>query len=413
MPGYRSLARNRDFTVLWVGETVSTLGSRISLFVFPLLTYSLTGSAVLAAAVEAAYLVGTVAALLPAGVLADRLHRRRLMLGASATGAVSYASLAAAGATGHLTVAHLVAVALVVGVASGVFGPAQVSAIRSVVSTEDLPTALSQNEAREHLAGLLGGPLGGVLFAVTRWLPFAVNALTFAVSCLTLSRIRTDLSAPAHPGPRPRVVAELGEGLRFVLSRPFFRVLLTWSALVNLTLNALLFVVVLRLVDEGAHPAEIGLVNAAAGVGGVVGAVAAPWLIARVATGRLTVALAWTAGLPLIPLAFWAHPAVAAAALFTVLLLLPASNAGIAAYRIAVTPASLQGRVDASSTFLSMAVMPLAPLLGGLALEHLGGRGATVVLLVALLGTALVVTLSREVRSVPLPRLWPSAAAQR
>ncbi len=62
MPGYRSLARNHDFTVLWVGETISTLGSRMSLFVFPLLTYSLTGSALLAAAVEAAYLVGTVAA---------------------------------------------------------------------------------------------------------------------------------------------------------------------------------------------------------------------------------------------------------------------------------------------------------------------------------------------------------------
>ncbi len=297
-----------------------------------------------------------------------------------------------------------------VGVAAGVFGPAQVSAIRSVVGTDELPTALSQNEAREHLAGLLGGPVGGLLFAVTRWLPFAVNALTFAVSCLTLSRIRTDLSAPEHPGPRPRMTAELREGLRFVLARPFFRVLLTWAALVNLALNALLFVVVLRLVDSGAHPAEIGLVNAAAGVGGVVGAVAAPWLIARVATGRLTVALAWTAALPLVPLAFWAQPAVAAAALFTVLLLLPASNAGIAAYRIAVTPASLQGRVDATSTFLSMAVLPLAPVLGGLALEQLGGRGATVVLLAALLGTALVVTLSREVRSVPAPHLWPSAA---
>ncbi|SDF92074.1 MFS transporter [Klenkia brasiliensis] len=412
MPGYRSLVRNRDFTVLWVGETISALGSRMSLFVFPLLTYGLTGSAVQAAAVEAAYLVGTVAALLPAGVLADRLHRRRLMLGSSATGAVSYSSLAVAGATGHLTVGHLAVVAGVVGVAAGVFGPAQLSAVRSVVRTEDLPTALSQNEAREHLAGLLGGPLGGLLFAVTRWLPFAVNALTFAVSCLTLSQIRTDLSAPDHPGPRPRVGADLAEGVRFVLARPFFRVLLTWAALVNLALNALLFVVVLRLVDEGAHPAEIGLVNAAAGVGGIVGAVAAPWLIARVATGRLTVALAWTAGLPLVPLLFWAHPAVAAAALFAVLLLLPASNAGIAAYRIAITPASLQGRVDASSTFLSMAVMPLAPLLGGLALEHLGGRGATVVLLVALLGTALVVTLSREVRSVPVPRLWPSATAQ-
>ncbi len=69
------------------------------------------------------------------------------------------------------------------------------SAIRAVVPTEDLPTALSQNQAREHVAGLLGGPLGGALYAVARWLPFAVDTVSYAVSCVTLTRIRTDLSA--------------------------------------------------------------------------------------------------------------------------------------------------------------------------------------------------------------------------
>ena len=410
MVGYRSLARNRDFTVLWIGETVSTLGSRMSTFVFPLLAYAISGSAVTAALVEAAYLLGLVAVLLPAGVIVDRFHRRRLMIGASATGALCYASLAVAGILGHLTIAHLAGVGVVVGGAAGLFGLAQISAIRSVVTTAELPTALSQNEAREHLAGLLGGPLGGVLYALTRWLPFAVNALTFAVSCLTLSRIRTDLSVPKTTGPPPRLTADLRDGLRFVLARPFFRVLLTWSALLNLVLNSLLFVVVLRLVDEGAHPAEIGLVNAAAGVGGVLGAIAAPFLIARVPTGALTIAISWTSVLPLVPLTVWAHPLVAAAALFTVLLLIPAGNAGISAYRIAVTPAALQGRVDASATFLSTVLLPLAPLLGGIALDQLGGRPATIALTIALLGTALVVTLSRDVRAVPRPTHWPAPA---
>jgi len=68
--------------------------------------------------------------------------------------------------------------------------------------------------------------------------------------------------------------------------------------------------------------------------------------------------------------------------------------------RIAVTPAALHGRVDASATFL----LPLAPLLGGLALDQLGGRPATIALTTALVGTALVVTLSRAVRRAGQPR---------
>ena len=78
MTGYRTLARNHDFTALWVGQTVSELGSAVSMFVFPLLAFALTGSTLAAAAAEALHLLGLAGALLPAGVLADRVDRRRL-----------------------------------------------------------------------------------------------------------------------------------------------------------------------------------------------------------------------------------------------------------------------------------------------------------------------------------------------
>src|ERR687890_816491 len=102
--GYRRLARNHDFTILWVGETISELGSTMSLFVFPLLGYHLTGSTAVAALLEAAGLLGMVAMMLPAGLLADRVDRRRLMLAASASGALLYGSLGVAGALGSLTI---------------------------------------------------------------------------------------------------------------------------------------------------------------------------------------------------------------------------------------------------------------------------------------------------------------------
>ena len=96
MTGYRALARNHDFTVLWVGQTISELGSRVSMFVFPLLAYALTGSALVAGARRGAAPARPGGALLPAGVLADRVDRRRMMRWPRAPACSLYASLVVA-----------------------------------------------------------------------------------------------------------------------------------------------------------------------------------------------------------------------------------------------------------------------------------------------------------------------------
>ena len=406
MPGYRSLARNHDFTVLWTGQTVSELGSRMSSFVFPLLGYQLTGSATVAALAEASYLLGMAVALLPAGVLADRLHRGRLMRASSGAGVVLYASLAVALAMGHLAVAHLLVVGLLTGAAGGLFMPAELSAVRTVVAEPDLPTALSQNQARQHVASLLGAPVGGALYGLLRWLPFAVDAVSYAVSFVLLGRIRSDLSAPERPSSGPGMRAELAEGFGFVARHRFLRVVLVWAALVNLTLNALFFVAVLRLLQGGFSAGQIGLADGVAATCGLVGAVVAPTLIDRFPTGVLTVVIGWVWVPLLVPLALWNHPAVMAAALGAGLLLNPAGNAGIGAYRLAVTPPELQGRVASAMQFTSWSTMPLAPVLGGALLGTLGGTGAIAVLAVLTALVALITTLSRSVRSVPRPSEW-------
>lgn len=406
MAGFRSLARNHDFTVLWTGQAISEIGSRMSAFVLPLIGYQLTGSTAVAAVAEGAFLLGTAISLLPAGVLADRLHRGRLMRASSATGLLAYASLTAAMVLGHLTVAHLVVAAFVAGAASGLFEPAELSAVRTVVSRADLPTALSQNQARQHVASLLGGPVGGALYGVLRWLPFAADTLSYAISFVLLGRIRADLSAPASEAPAQRLRSDLAEGFAFVARHAFLRVLLVWAALVNLTLNALFFVAILRLLQGGFSAGQIGLADGAAALCGLVGAVVAPALIDRFATGALTVVIAWTWVPLLIPLALWNHPAVMALALGAGLLLNPTCNAGIGAYRVAITPPELQGRVAAAMQFASWSTMPLAPVIGGVLLAGLGGSGAIAVLTAATAGTALILTLSRSVRSVPRPDAW-------
>lgn len=406
MPSYRTLARNRDFTALWVGATVSELGSRVTTFAMPLVAYAMTGSALWAAAAEAVFLLGMVAMLLPAGILADRRHRLRIMRSSLGSGALLYASLVVAGVAGALTLPHLLAVALLTGIATGLFSPAEYAAIRTVVATDELPTALSQQQARQHVAALVGGPLGGALFGIARWAPFAADAATYVLGWLLLGRVRADLSpVPSTEPARP--LHDLGDGLRFLWSRPFLRVLLVWSPAANLAVNALFFTALLRLVEAGFPAWQIGLVETAIGACGILGAIAAPWLIDRFRTGRLTVAIAWSFVPLSVPLALWNHPWAMALAASVGLFLNPAGNAGVGSYRLAITPPELVGRMQSTMQFASMSTMPLAPALAGGLLAVLDGRDAVLALTALTAAVALIPTLSGSVRSVPRPAQWP------
>ncbi len=406
MTGFRDLRQNHDFTALWVGSTVSELGTRVSMFVFPLVAYGLTGSTVVAGLAGATELLGMAAVLLPAGVVADRVHRGRLMRWTAAAGVLAYSSLVVACVLDALTIPHLMAAGLVTGAAAGFFAPAESSALRAVVPVDQMTTALSQVQARQHVGSLVGGPLGGALYSITRWAPFLFDAVTFAVSWVLLGRLRTDLSPAPRPAVRRAAWHDLAEGLRFTWQRPVFRTLLLWSPCANFAINALFVAATLRLIQAGFPAWQIGLVETAAGACGILGALAAPWLTQRFATGLLTVAVAWSFVPLLLPLVFWNHPAVVAASLSIGVFLNPAGNAGIGAYKMAITPPEIVGRVQAVNQFVSWSTMPVAPVVAGVMLAALGGPATMVALagLVALV--ALVPTLSRSVRSVPRPAEW-------
>ena len=411
MTGYRDLARNRDFTVLWAGETINELGSAVSLFAYPLLAYALTHSAYLTSIVEALFLLGMAGATLPGGVLADRVDRRLIMRTASGLAALMYAALAALTLTNHLVVGELAVGALLTGIAAGVYGPAQTSAIRSVVSNEELSTALAQDQARQHVGSLLGGPLGGALFAVSRGLPFLADAVSYLISTVTVSRIRTSLAAPARTR-TTRIRRDLAEGFAFAWRWRFFRVLISWSSLTNLVGNAIFFVALLRMIQTHQPPAAIGAVSTAAGIGGLVGAAIAPRLIEALPTGVLTLAVAWMCVLPVVPLIFWSSPWAVGSSLFFLLLINPSGNAGISAYRMAMTPNHLQARASAASRFVSMSLMPLSPVVGAALLHHFGGSVAVLGLVIASALLAVYLSACRSIRSVPRPAVWRAQLAE-
>jgi MFS family permease len=402
-----SLWRNRDFTILWGGETISAIGSSMSSFVWPLVGYYLTRSVSEAALAETAFTLGWVGCRLPAGAYADRWSRRRVMLGSDIAGMLLYGGLAVALLLGQLTLAQLVIAALLTGVVSAFFSPAAQAAIRAVVPAEQLPEAFSRNQAQEHAATLLGPPAGGLLLSAGRWLPFGADAVSYAVSFVAITRLTAPLGAPPREaGAVPHLRREIGEGLRVLWSRAFFRALIASAVIMNFAANALILVLTLKLLRAGAHPAAIGLILTMGGASGLAGAAAAPALIRRIPNGMLSITAGVVAASALVPMAFTDNIGYLGVLMAVVFFWLPASNASTQAYLMAVTPDRLQGRVGSAMGFACTVLMPAAPFAGGILLEQLGGTAAMLITSLLTLAGALALTASKELRVLPTPDKW-------
>ena len=401
------LHRNRDFAILWSGEAVSALGTSMSVLVFPLVGYAVTGSTVLAGLATTAVLLGSVIARLPAGALVDRWPRGRVLLLANLCGAAFYASLAIAALAGRLTLRHLVVVGFLSGVTEAFIDPAASAAVRTVVPAQQLPVAYSQLQARQHGADLIGPPLGGALFSVARGLPFLLDAVSYAVCATSILFLRNPLPAPGAGKAREPLVADLTEGLRFVWHNTVIRAVMIWAALINVSVTLVLVTITLRLIRASVHPAAIGLVDAIAAGAGLLGALIAPMVITRMRTGVTAIATGLILGLIVLPMAWTTNVVIIGALLGAGCFLLPANNSGISAYFVAVTPDRLQGRVNAAVGFVATGIQPVAPILAGVLVSTIGGQAATLTGATVVAVSVLPLLTSTAIRQLGRPASWP------
>ncbi|MER7274957.1 MFS transporter [Dactylosporangium sp. NPDC000244] len=373
------LRRNRDFTLLWLGQAASQLGSGMSAVAYPLLVLALTGSAALAGTLAAAVTAATVLARYPAGVVVDRCSRRAVLVSCDALRAVTLAALGIAVLTGHAGFPAVLAAALVEGVCAAFFAPAELAAVRHVVPAPAVAAAAAGNQARGHLAGLLGNPAGGVAFGISAALPFHLDAVSYLVSLLCVAGIRTPLRAPRRPDPGPDRVSgtEMLAGVRWLWRHRFLRATLLWSAAVAVVYSSMGLLVVVLAHQRGAGPGGIGVMLGMGGVGGLLGAVAAPWLLRRLSARAVVLGFGWcgaaSVGLLLVAGSPWTMGALAAVAYFPA----PALVAGIQARIATEAPDALLGRVSSAASQLAAVATPAGPLLAGLLLG-LAGAVATV-----------------------------------
>jgi len=151
------LRRNRDFTLLQIGQLLSTAGSQSTAIAYPLLVLAVTHSPAKAGIVSFARLLPYALFGLLAGVAADRWNRKRLMLAADSARALAMATLAAAILVGRVTLWEIVLVGFVEGTGSTFFATAQTGAVRAVVPARQLPDAVGVQRVRAAAMGL-GGP---------------------------------------------------------------------------------------------------------------------------------------------------------------------------------------------------------------------------------------------------------------
>jgi hypothetical protein len=385
--------------LLQAGQLLSTAGTQSTTIAYPLLVLGLTGSPAKAGVVTFARLVPAAVFALPAGVAADRFDRRRLMIAADAARAAALGALGATIVLGQVAFWQIPLVAFAEGTGSVVFGAAEAGALRAVVPLFQLPAAAGAQEARASAVRLAGPPLGGVLFALGRAVPFLVDAASYAASIASLAAMRAPFQQQ-RARDTARLLAQIGEGFRFLWSRPFVRACAFGFALGNFTLPGIFLVIVVVGERQGLGGGEIGALFAAFGAATLVGSLASP-LMRRAFSMRAIIWIELWASLAAAAFLVWPSVYVLTAGILPQALAIPVTNSVVVGYRVAVTPDRLLGRVESARSIISLLISPLGPLAAGLLLSAVSAR-ATVAVFVGFSVVLLVWgTLSPAIRHAP------------
>src|SRR5579885_2116817 len=229
-----SLWRNRDYLLLWSSQTISSLGTTISQVTFPLLVLALTNSPLQAGLAGALRLLPYFLCGLPAGALVDRWDRKRVMLICDMGRALSLVSIPLALALRHLTLLQLDLNALIEGTLYVFFDLAEAASLPRVVSSDQLPRVTAQNALTGGITSLIGPALGTALYSLRSLLPFAVDALSYLCSVLSLACIKTHFQQERQIVQRGSLLGEIRVGLVWLWHQPFLRLLALFTGLINL-----------------------------------------------------------------------------------------------------------------------------------------------------------------------------------
>lgn len=382
------LRRNRNFTIFWVGQTLSNIGDAVALIAIPLLVLHATGSVARMGIVTGLSGIGMLVAGLVTGPLVDRIDRRRFMILCDLGRMFLYAAIPLAWwLTGPQI--WLIYVTAALGAFLGMcFSVTYIAAIVNLVDRDQITDANGRLEATRALASIIGPALAGFIAArFDAATALGVDALSFVASAGSLAFIRLRHASARRDEPRGNWLAEMRAAARFLWRQPVLRALTALIAGFSfLTLGALdLFIYHLKQ-DFGQSDAAVGLVFSVASSGAIIGGLLAGpvrrrWGFGVCYLGSAIVEGGILVGIGIVPAVAFIVPLMAG---FTFLEILKGVNS--IAVRQQVTPDHLLGRVTAVFWTINSAPGPI----GAALLTVLAARfGAPFVL--ALIGATFMV----------------------
>ncbi|MEA2631578.1 MAG: hypothetical protein QOE66_1797 [Chloroflexota bacterium] len=397
------LARNRDFQVVLLGQGLSSFGDAITFTALPILVLALTGSGLAMAIVG---ILGNLPDLilgLPAGAFADRLDRRRMMLGADLGRAILTAFIPISVALHGPTMGVILLVTFPIACLRVLFLAGYTAAVPGLVGRAQVGRATSTFEAVYNLGFVAGPGIAGVLAgAIGPGPTIAVDAVSFAISSAALLLIRR----PLKPPPRTvetHLLTEIREGVAFVAGHPVLRSVILFWGMVSVGTSALVSALTFHIqIDRHLGPEVLGFILSAYGIGSLGGAVLATRTVGGplglkmlAGTSVMSLMLLLIAIAPPIPIVLGASFAAGVAQ----------SNVLIAYLTLRTThsPDALLGRVGSTARVVSIGLTPVGLLIGGLLIDATNGATAIAWMGIWMLALTALFGASRIVRGARSP----------
>jgi MFS family permease len=386
-----SIWRDHAFVLFWTARMVSITGSTITTVVLPILVFQLTGSALQTSLLATIEVLPYFVFGLFAGALADRVDRRRLMVGANLVQAALASSIPLTAALGTLSLAQIYAVALLSMTAFVWFDAANFGALPTLVGREQVVAANSAIWSATTVIGIIVPALGGVLAAFLGAAnAIAFDVVSFLISAALLALIPRTFNAihttdHANGSTLTHVLGDIRDGLAFLWQHRLIRMLTLvgfGNSFSSGAVVGLLVVYAVQALGLAETDGRVGLLYTSTAVGGLVASLLLPIFTRRMAVGRITLIGLFAHLTTLIALAlaptFWAGLVLIGIwELCNTLIIIN----GIA-LRQQVTPDHLQGRVNTTARMIAWGGQPFGAAIGGALAEVLNVRAALLIVAV-------------------------------
>jgi MFS family permease len=373
----------RDFRLLMAGSFISMLGSRISTIAFPLLALFLTNSPVDAGLVAFAATIPSALVYIPAGALVDHWNPWRAMLVCESGRGVAVAVVAISLIAGKPSIFLLIPVVIVEEVLEVFSTLAERRCARNLVPQDRVSSAQASIETKTHVVVLAGRPLGVFLFSFEPIAPFFADAASFLISAFFIATLKGRHPVAVRPGrlSGKRLREDIIIAMKVLLKDKYARAALAFSASGTLIGQALIMIFLASARTSGLPSFRVGLVLAASGAGGILGAVFAPRLRTPFKSSLvLFQVLAWSVALAF--LATWGWRSFLCMAVVMALLSLTGAlgNIEMDTYLVQAFDENMLARAISFGRLIAYTASAIGPMLGGMLIQFCGTQIAILVL---------------------------------